>query len=78
MESCLLHHPDGRTVHDDLEEGKITVKHGIECFTERGVVFSDNPGVEVKVDCVIMATGFKQHCQFVDPEIVDLRWHKEG
>ena len=20
-----------------------------------------------------MATGFKQHCQFVDPEIVDLR-----
>ena len=34
-----LHHPDGRTVHDDLEEGKITVKHGIECFTER-VLFS--------------------------------------
>ena len=28
------------------------MKHGIECFTER-VLFSDNPGVEVKVDCVI-------------------------
>ena len=25
-----------------------------------------------------MATGFKQHCEFIDPGIVDLRWHRAG
>ena len=73
-----LHHPDGRTVHDDLEDGNIIVKHGIERFTENGMIFTDNPGVEVQVDCVIMATGFKQHCDFIDPNVLDLRWHRKG
>jgi dimethylaniline monooxygenase (N-oxide forming) len=74
-----LHADDGRTVHSELENGNITgVKHGIERFTETGVVFTDDPGVVVPVDCVIMATGFKQHCQFMDPAIVDLRWERNG
>ena len=87
----------GRTVHDELEAGKITVRRTIKRFTPTGIVFgkmesrgdggevvevtgSDGQVVEeeVDVDVVIMATGFKQHCQFVDPSVVDLRWHRRG
>eukprot|EP00943_MAST-04B_sp_MAST-4B-sp1_P008642 g8642.t1 len=47
-------------------------------FTKNGVVFTDDPNKVIPIDCVIMATGFKQHCEFVDPDIVDLRWHRAG
>ena len=73
-----LHAANGRTVHTELEDGNIVVKSGIDRFTRDGIVFSNNPKEEVPVDCVIMATGFKQHCQFLDPAIVDLRWQRRG
>lgn len=72
-----LHEGLENDVHTNLEKNRIKVKRGIKLFTKRGVVF-EGEDVETQVDCVIMATGYKQHCQFVDPKVVDLRWQRKG
>lgn len=80
----LQQHPlmsglNGRaTLHDELEAGRVVVRRGIARFTRRGVVFSDDPDREVPVDVVVLATGYKQTANFVDPRIVDLSFDRKG
>ena len=69
---------EARTVHSEIANEHIACRRGIERFTPDGVVFAGDGGKETPLDCVIMATGFKQHCQFVDPQVVDLRWQRRG
>jgi len=69
--------PD-HTLHDQLEKGAITVRNGIERFTENGVIFSNDNGKETEVDFIIFATGYKQACEFLDPNVVDMRFEREG
>ena len=40
-----------------IKSGEVTIKKGIERFTETGVVFTD--GTEEAYDSVILATGYK-------------------
>jgi len=67
---------DSPTIHDSIRAGKITGKRGLARLTEDSVIFTD--GEEVKVDVIIYATGFKQAIEFLDPEIVDMRYSREG
>jgi hypothetical protein len=66
---------DSPTIHDSIRAGKLTGKRGIKRITEDSVVFVD--GEEVKVDVIIYATGFKQAIEFLDPEIVDMRYDRQ-
>jgi len=68
--------PD-HTLHDELEKGTISVKKHIREFSETGVFFEDD-SEPTEVDFVIFATGYKQGVSFVDPEIVDMRYERQG
>jgi hypothetical protein len=71
-----------KTLHEQLEDGQVTVKRGINRFTADGVYFKDKDGndeaTSTKVDAVIFATGYRQQAGFIDPQVVDLRWEREG
>lgn len=79
----LQQHPIGTGIagqarlHDELEKGTIIGKRGIQRFTERGVVFAGDTE-ETPVDCVVFATGYRQAVPFIDPEVVDMRYEREG
>jgi len=45
------------SLHQLLEEGLITVRHGIDKFTPNGVVFVDSRE-EIPIDTIIFATGY--------------------
>jgi hypothetical protein len=65
------------TLHDELEAGRITVRKGIQRFTSDGIVF-DSEESPTPVDVVVFATGYRQGVSFIDPEIVDMRYEREG
>ena len=71
-----------KTLHDQLEDGEMSVKKGIVKFTEDGILFKDKDGnVEkeaTKVDACIFATGYRQQAGFVDKNIVDMRFERKG
>uniref|UniRef100_A0A147BGF9 Flavin-containing monooxygenase n=2 Tax=Ixodes ricinus TaxID=34613 RepID=A0A147BGF9_IXORI len=61
------------TINDALPNGilsgRIIVKGDVEEFTETGVVFKDEEGQEVKLDVVILATGYLATFPFLDQDI---------
>ena len=65
-----------KTLHDQLEDGQIVVKRGINSFTSDGVFFKDKDGndelIPTKVDAVIFATGYRQQAGFIDPQVLVL------
>lgn len=63
------------SISDDLPNriiyGKITIKTGIERFTEDGAIFID--GTEVRdIDVVVLATGYKYSYDFVEEGVIRL------
>ena len=64
VNSQVLHH---------LAHGDLVAKPDVERLTETGVIFID--GTQVKVDEIILATGYEYRLPFLDPEF--LTW-KQG
>ncbi|XP_061177253.1 dimethylaniline monooxygenase [N-oxide-forming] 2-like [Saccostrea echinata] len=63
------------SITDDLPNriiyGKITMKTGVERFTENGAIFID--GTELKdIDVIVLATGYKYSYDFLEEGVVKL------
>ena len=69
---------------DQLDNGWIVAKRGIDRFTEdgTGAYLCDRDGnadaEPTQLGAVIFATGYRQQAGFVDPKVVDMRFEREG
>lgn len=49
-----------------LMNGAVILKNNIKCFTENGVIFEEDDDKEIKVDTVVLGTGYKWEFPFLE------------